>query len=156
MTFQEFSLEPGVPQWSIPAASPPLRCHSIPSQQPIGIQIAHFARTTLKSGGFISRPRLTPARIRLPPVFEITSPDLASPHLLSSNPLPNRLPYICFVGRKLSRFFAILSLPCVCSVGRKLSRFFAFLRVSLAHALWEENLVDSLPLTVSLIYVMCK
>ena len=92
MTFLEFSLEPGVPQWSIPAASPPLRCHSIPSQQPIGIRIAHFARTTLKSGGFISRPRLAPARIWLSPVFEITSPDLASLHLLSSNPLPNPSP----------------------------------------------------------------
>ena len=40
-------------------------------------------------GGFISRPRLTPDRIRLPIVREITSPDSASPHLLSSNPLPN-------------------------------------------------------------------
>ena len=55
MTFQEFSLEPGVPQWSIPAASPPLRCHSILSQQPIRIRITRFARTTLKSGGFISQ-----------------------------------------------------------------------------------------------------
>ena len=42
MTSLEFSLQPGVPQWSIPTSSPPFRCHSIPSQQPIGIQIAQI------------------------------------------------------------------------------------------------------------------
>ena len=89
MTSLELSLESRVPQWSIPAASPPLRCHSIPSQWPIKMQNTHLACTTLKSGGFISRPRLTPGRIWQPPIFEITSPDLASPHLCSRNPLPN-------------------------------------------------------------------
>ena len=39
--------------------------------------------------GYINRPGLTPDRIRLPTVREITSPDSASPHLLSSNPRPN-------------------------------------------------------------------
>ena len=89
MTFQEASLEPGVSQWSISRASPPLRCHSIPSQQPIEMQNANLAWTTLKSGGYINRPGMTPDRIRLPTVREITSPDSASPHLLFSNPLPS-------------------------------------------------------------------
>ena len=83
------SLEMRVPQWSIPTASPHLLCHSFPSQRPSRIQEAHLARTTLKSGSFISRPKLTPDRIWLPPVLERTSPDLASPHLLYSNPLPS-------------------------------------------------------------------
>ena len=43
-------------------ASPPLRCHSTPSQRPIRIQDPHLARTTLKSEGFISRPKPTPDR----------------------------------------------------------------------------------------------
>ena len=64
-------------------------CHSFPSQQPIKMQNAHLAGTTLKSGGFISQPRLTPDRIRLPPTQELTVQDLASPHLLYSNPPPN-------------------------------------------------------------------
>ena len=89
MTFQEASLEPGVPQWSIPRASPPLHCHSIPSQQPIEMQIADLAWTTLKSGGYINLPGMTPSRIRLPTVREITFLDSASPHLLFSNPLPS-------------------------------------------------------------------
>ena len=49
--FQDHSLEPGVLCRSIPKASPPLICHSIPIQQPIKIEIARFAWTTLKSGG---------------------------------------------------------------------------------------------------------
>ena len=93
LLFQDFSLEPaghpGVLSWSIPKASSPLLRHSIPFQQLIRIEIARFAWTTLKSGVYINRPRLTPERIRLPTVREITSPDSASPHLLSSNPLPN-------------------------------------------------------------------
>ena len=93
LPFQDLSLEPaghpGVLSWSIPKASSPLLCHSIPFQQPIRIEIARFSWTTLKSGVYINRPRFTPDRIRLPTVREITSPDSASPHLLSSNPLPN-------------------------------------------------------------------
>ena len=38
---------------------------------------------------FISRPIQTPNRIRLPPLLERTSQDLASPHLLCCNPAPN-------------------------------------------------------------------
>ena len=91
--FQDLSLEPaghpGVLSWSIPKASSPLICHSIPGQQPIRIEIASFAWTTLKSGVYINRPGLTPDRILQPTVREITSPDWASPHLLSSNPPPN-------------------------------------------------------------------
>ena len=91
--FQDLRLEPaghlGVLSWIIPKASSPLLCHSIPFQQPIKIEIAHFYWTTLKSGVYINRPGLTPNRIRLPTVREITSPDSASPHLLSSNPLPS-------------------------------------------------------------------
>ena len=64
--FQDHSLEPGVLCRSIPKASPPLICHSIPIQQPIKIEIAHFAWTTQKSGGCINWPGLTPDRIRLP------------------------------------------------------------------------------------------
>ena len=79
----------GVPQWSIPTASPPLCWHSLPSQRPIRMQDPHLTRTTLNSGRFISRPNLTPDRIWLPPTLEITSQDLASPHLLLSNPPPN-------------------------------------------------------------------
>ena len=78
-----------VPQWSIPTASPPLCWHSLPSQRPIRIQGSHLVRTTLKSGSFISRPKLTPDRIWLPPAQELTPLDLASPHLLFSNPPPN-------------------------------------------------------------------
>ena len=93
LPFQDLSLEPaghlGVLSWSIPKASSPLLCHSIPFQQPIKIEIARFSWTTLKSGVYINRPGLTPDRIRLPTVREITSPDSASPHLLSSNPLPS-------------------------------------------------------------------
>ena len=48
-----------------------------------------LAWTTLNFLGFISRPKLTPARIRLPPTQESTALDLASPHLLFSNPAPN-------------------------------------------------------------------
>ena len=43
--------------------SPPLRCHSTPFQQPIEIQIARLTWTTLKSGGYINRPGMTPDRI---------------------------------------------------------------------------------------------
>ena len=45
---------------SIPKASPPLRCHSIPFQQSIRIQIARFAWTTLKSGGLYKPARNDP------------------------------------------------------------------------------------------------
>ena len=79
----------GVPQWSILTASPPLLCHCFPFQQPIKIQSAHLAGTTLKFVGFISRLQLTPDRICLPPIQELTAQDLASPHLLYSNPPPN-------------------------------------------------------------------
>ena len=40
----------------------------------------------MNSLGFISRPQQTPDRIRLPSLLEITSQDLASPHLLCCNP----------------------------------------------------------------------
>ena len=61
------------------------------SQHPLSaeMQNADLAWTTLKSRGYINRPGMTPDRIRLPTVREITSPDSASPHLLFSNPLPS-------------------------------------------------------------------
>ena len=91
--FQDLSLEPaghpGVILWSIPKASSPLICHSIPGQRLIKVEIASFAWTTVKSGVYINRPGLTSDRILQPAVLETPSPDLASPHLLSSNPPPN-------------------------------------------------------------------
>ena len=80
MTFQDSSLEPGVLCRSIPKASPPLSRHSIPIQQPIKIQIARF------EFWFISRPKSTPDRVRLPTVrednfsgFGLSSPALQQP-----------------------------------------------------------------------------
>ena len=69
LPFQDLTLEPaghlGVLSWSIPKASSPLLCHNILFQQPIKMEIAQFSWTTLKSGVYINRPRLTPDRIRL-------------------------------------------------------------------------------------------
>ena len=79
----------GVPQWSILRPSCAHSTHSSPTWEPMRIQIARFAWTTLKSGGYISWPGMTPDRIRLPTVRKITSLDSASPHLLFSNPLPS-------------------------------------------------------------------
>ena len=88
-SFQSSHLPQHPGSTTIPKASSPLICHSIPGQQPIKIEIASFAWTTLKSGVYINRPGLTPDRILQPAVLETPSPDLASPHLLSSNPPPN-------------------------------------------------------------------
>ena len=46
--------------WSIPKASSPLLCHSIPFQQLIKIEIARFSWTTLKSGVYINWPGIDP------------------------------------------------------------------------------------------------
>ena len=50
------------------------------------IQHSSLAWTTVEFQGFISWPNQTPDRIRLPPLLERTSQDLASPHLLCCNP----------------------------------------------------------------------
>ena len=87
--FQDLSLEPAVLQWSILRPSSTLSIHSIPGQQPIRMQNADLAWTTLKSGGYINWPSTASGRILKPTVTETPSPDLASPHLLSSNPPTN-------------------------------------------------------------------
>ena len=79
----------GVPQCISVPASTPLVCHSLPIQRPMKMQDPHFAWTTLNFLGFISRSKLTPGRIWQPPTQESTALDLASPHLLLSNPTPN-------------------------------------------------------------------
>ena len=65
--------------WS---TSSPLLCHSILFQQPIKIEISRCSWTTLNSKVYMNRPGLTPDRIRLPTVREITSlVGLSSPAL---------------------------------------------------------------------------
>ena len=83
------SMRWGVPQWSISKASNSLIWHSLPFQRPMRIQKAHLVWTAVNFLGFISRPRPTPGRIWQPPTQESTALDLASPHLLLSNPTPN-------------------------------------------------------------------
>ena len=97
MTFQESSLEPGVPQWSIPRASPPLRCHSIPSQQPIEIQNADLAWTTLKSEGVYKPARNDPRQDSTAnrqrdnfSGFGLSSPALQQPPTKPFSGLPSR------------------------------------------------------------------
>ena len=87
----------GVPQWSILSASPPLLCHSLPSQQPIRMENALLARTTLKIWGFISRPPLTPRQdltATQPRVnslgFGLSSPALKQPSTKPFSGLPSR------------------------------------------------------------------
>ena len=53
------------------------------------IENADLAWTTLKSGGYINWPSTASGRIHQPAVIETPSPDLVSPHLLSSNPPTN-------------------------------------------------------------------
>ena len=61
--------QPGIghPMRSTPGAFPklhlPFAVTASPFQQPIEIQIARLAWTTLKSGGYINRPGMTPDRI---------------------------------------------------------------------------------------------
>ena len=46
-------------------------CHSLPFQRPMKMQDPHFAWTTLNFLGFISQPKLTPARINASRFLEI-------------------------------------------------------------------------------------
>ena len=74
-------------RWGVPQC---IRlCHSLPSQQPMKMQDSHLTWTAVNFLGFISRPRSTQGRIWQPPLQESTALDLASPHLLLSNPTPN-------------------------------------------------------------------
>ena len=119
----------GVPQWSISTASTPLVCHCLPFQRPMRIQGSHLAWTTLNFLGFLSRPQ---------PGFDChpqqlsTALDLASPHLLFSNPTPNpsldcllgqwwqnydtrvtsdtRRDFVWHTGKKLIKIFSIAHL----------------------------------------------
>ena len=78
-----------VPQCTRLPASTPLMCHSLPFQQPIRMQDSHLTWTAVNFLGFISQPRSTQGRIWQPPLQESTALDLASPHLLLSNPTPS-------------------------------------------------------------------
>ena len=86
--FQEIGLEPGgqagVPKWSILGPSYAHSIHSTPDCRSIRIQDADLTRTTLKSGVYINWPSQASSRIYTTDFVETPSPDLASPHLLSS------------------------------------------------------------------------
>ena len=68
-----------------PQSFHPLSIHSIPGQQPMKIQNADLAWTTLKSGGYINQHSTASGKTLSPASIEDPSLDLTSPHLPYSN-----------------------------------------------------------------------